>query len=81
VDANHALLAKKLEQVDSPMTIVLEKQLGKKKFNVSSFELSEFLVKKFFFKRTLCYKNDLCKTLAFCLSKITYLFNLWILHG
>jgi hypothetical protein len=40
VDANHALLAKNLE-VDSPMTIELEKQLGKKKFDVSSFELSK----------------------------------------
>jgi hypothetical protein len=37
--------------VDSPLTIVLEKQLGKKKLNVFSFELLEFFGAKVPFKK------------------------------
>jgi hypothetical protein len=44
VHVDHAVLANFFEEVDGPMTIVLEKQLGKKKCNVSSFELSKKLV-------------------------------------
>ncbi len=43
---------KKIEkEVDSPMTIVLEKQLSKKKLNVFSFELPEFFGVKVPFKK------------------------------
>jgi len=51
VDANHAMLAKKIEEeINSPLRNVLEKQLAKKRPNVSSFETSKFFGAKYHFK-------------------------------
>lgn len=40
-----------------------------------------FLVPMIFLTRMMCNKNHFCKTLTFSLSKITYLLNLWKVHG
>jgi hypothetical protein len=52
VDVEHNLLAKKLnEEVNSLMRSQVEKQLVKKRQNVSSYEISEFFFAKLFYKK------------------------------
>jgi hypothetical protein len=51
VNANHAMLAKKIEEeINFPLRDVLKKQLAKKRPNVSSFETLEFFGAKDHFK-------------------------------
>jgi hypothetical protein len=71
VDANHAMLAKQIEEeINSPLRNVLEKQLAKKRPNVSSFETLEFFGAKYHFKTDVIKQFFFCKTLPFWLSKI-----------
>jgi hypothetical protein len=85
VDADHALLAKKFEEeVDSPMTIVLEKELGKKKFNVSIFELSKFFGVKVSFKKDVVLQKRFMQDLGLFLIKnhqlIQFVEVTWLKH-
>ncbi len=51
VDAKHNLLAKKLdEEVNNVVRVEIEKQLIKKRQNVSSFEVSKFFFAKLPYK-------------------------------
>ncbi len=50
--AKHGLFAKKLdEKVNNEMRIEVERQPTKKKLNVSSFEIYEFVFAKFLYKK------------------------------
>jgi len=51
VDVDHFVIAKRIEEVNSHVTQVLEKQLARKRHNVSNNEVSEFLVQKIVKKR------------------------------
>ncbi len=53
----------------------------KKKRNVSNSANIKTFGAKYPFKKYDCNKNNSCKTLVFWLSKVTYLFNLWQIHG
>ncbi len=74
---DHVVLTKRFEKkVKSPLRNVFERQLAKKRLNVSNFEISEFLVQKIPLRRMLCNKSNFCTTLPFWLLKIISLFNL-----
>ncbi len=71
------MLAKTFEkEMSNFMKVLFEKQLVKKRPNVFSSKISRFFGAKVLLRRMLCNKNNFYKTLAFWLSKITYLFNL-----
>jgi hypothetical protein len=64
VDANHSINSKKIkEEVNNVGSV--EKQLAKKKPNVSIHVISSFIVMKDFFRKMMCGKKTFYKTLAF----------------
>ncbi len=77
VDANHALLAKIFEEeVNFPLRNILERQLAKKRPNVSNFKISKFFGAKDAFKKDVVQQKQFLQDLAFWLLKIISLFNL-----
>jgi hypothetical protein len=55
VDADHAIIAKKFEEeVNNKIRGLVEKQLTKKRLNVSSIIISSFFVVKMFVKQMMC---------------------------
>jgi hypothetical protein len=81
VDVNHVVIAKNVWRGSNSLARgVLERQILKENLMCLVVQYHNFLVKKILSKM-MCNKNNSCKTLAFWLSKITYLFNLWIAHG
>jgi hypothetical protein len=59
VDANHAMLAKRFEEVNSPLRDVLEKKPTRKRPNVCNFKLSKFFGAKDLFKKDVQRKQVL----------------------
>jgi D-ribose pyranose/furanose isomerase RbsD len=51
VDVDHVVIAKRIEEVNNHVTRVLEKQLARKRHNVSNNEVFEFLVQKILKKK------------------------------
>lgn len=55
MDADHAIIAKKFEEeVNNKIRGLVERQLTKKRFNVSSIIISSFFVVKMFVKQMMC---------------------------
>ncbi len=71
----------KKKEVSIVLKVILEKKPTKKRFNVSSFEISKNFGEKDPLKKLLSNKNKFYNIVAFWLSKITYPFNLWKVHG
>jgi D-ribose pyranose/furanose isomerase RbsD len=51
VDVDHVVIAKRIEEVNNHVTRVLEKQLARKRHNVSNNEVFKFLVQKILKKK------------------------------
>jgi hypothetical protein len=62
VDLKHGLLAKKLEEeMNSLVRIQTERQLFKKRKNVSSFEIFELFFAKLLTRKMECSRNNFLK--------------------
>ncbi len=62
VDAEHGLLAKKLdEEVNNAVRIEVERQPTKKRLNVSSYEIFEFFLQNFFIRRMKFNRSNFLK--------------------
>jgi hypothetical protein len=65
VDANHVVLVKRIEEkVKSPLKNVLEKQLAKKKPNMSNSKISKFFWCKRSFKKDVVQQKQFLQDLA-----------------
>jgi hypothetical protein len=78
VDVDHVIFANIFEEeVNFPLRNVLERQLAKRRPNVSNSEISKFFGAKDPFKKDVVQKKtNFCKTLPFWLLKIISLFSL-----
>jgi hypothetical protein len=82
VDANHVTLTKRFENVKSPLRNVLERQIAKKRPNVSNFKLSKFFGVKDPFKKDVCNKSNFLQNLALLVIKnhlqVQFVNNTWL---
>jgi hypothetical protein len=83
VDADHAISANIFEEeVNSPLRNILERQLAKKRPNVSNFEISKFFGAKDIFKKDVVQQKQFLQDLALLVVKthllIQFVVNIWL---
>ncbi len=66
MDVNHAIIAKMIKEgVNSPIRSLVERQLAKKKLNVTRIIIFNFVVVKDSFKEMMSNEKSFCNTMVF----------------